>query len=1162
MSIPPQPSYENSLLRPVSLTPKQQELCKRLNALYGQYTEFEASASEMFQGALVARQRSYGNPDWVSQAANSLREIIYPLWSYQSKAVPDKRIDALRKYGSIRTDGVEEKIRGVYRALNDLTHHSPKRDPNEIEKLFPEFETVMLDALTRQTDLHRDIDKFVSIRPNDEKKTELEKLLVNADAVQYFYSKADENWLDWLWENGFLDIIKSGEKDEADDTYPPEFSYLMRMAKTVPRKVVDIMLATPMSLENFKLEVVDCFLSICYRLPANELAPVVEKIHKEGWLPLVSAFDKWAYIVGALFEKLENANDYGSQLLLAETMLLTRPEKQIKGNKLIDSPFYGDLSKTPIFKCLAGVGSDYLVQALELTSTVMAKVVALKSKEYKREGEKVFDVDDQCMLVDADFFELKLSMDYDRAPSATDIHDLAATVIKLADRLIGIYYGDPSKAKQIYGQYIEKLPDSSAIWRIRLYILTLYPDIFRDELKSALFRLFEVKRYFDITGGTEYMKALQKGFSVLLDKDKREYIGKLMDYFTERDRKKKDKHILKLGSDILSMIVDQLTPEEKERAKQEGFEFDPNYEPQPIIGVSETRGVTPQGPMEEDEFGELPVPEIIAKLQQEWTPDELVAQDKGGDIFNPLNAEGLGRMLSDDIPKRLQEYVDNATKFLNLKLKLDLHYTYSFLRGIEEAIKRDLEGPAKIDWEQLINLCLAISKLGFENPPARTNVEYTRFGGGLLIGWNGVLSAMIDTLKMLLTENNGTTIIDFGKYRSRILTILNYPLSYPDPTPADERIETAQSTIQRAAGEGYFVTDPFTIAINSVRGRAFEALSRFVYQDGKRIQGETKIASDTKELYEDVLKAENNRALMFMFGQHLPIFYSRDRDWIRDLLPQIFPEEPDRKHLYTAAWEGYLSNNLYKTIFFDPAMQKLYKHGVELTKSDFPQEQEHFKDPDEGIADHLAIAYVYFEEFGLTDPLFKKFWYKGNPKQHASFVNFIGRTIVVRNDDGHLKKEPEIKDRLRKFWVWVLKEYKHKDPKPLVEFGTWVDLKKGLYDPGWLAKRIKETLEKTGGEMDLRYMDNVKYALIRLAKEEPKDTLEIIRLYLLVGNINDTNYPNIFPWYLKDHGWYEVLEILYENTETSSGVKTLINRLVLEGRSRFWELKKILGDET
>ena len=991
----------------------------------------------------------------------------------------------------------------------------------------------------------------MNTRPNDEKKTELEKLLVNADAVQYFYSKADEKWLDWLWENGFLDIIKNGENDQADNRYPPEFSYLMRMAKTVPRKVVDIMLATPMSLENFKPEVVDCFLSICLRLPANELAPVVEKIHKEGWLPLVGAFDKWAYIVGALFEKLENANDYGSQLLLAETMLLTRPEKQIKGNKLIDSPFYGDLSKTPIFKCLAGVGSDYLVQALELTSTVMAKVVALKSKEYKREGEKVFDVDDQCMLVDADFFELKLSTDYDRAPSATDIHDLAATVIKLADRLIGIYYGDPSKAKQIYGQYIEKLPESSAIWRIRLYILTLYPDIFRDELKSAFFRLFEVKRYFDITGGTEYMKALQKGFSVLLDKDKREYIGKLMDYFTERDRKKKDKHILKLGSDILSMIVDQLTPEEKERAKQEGFEFDPNYEPQPIIGVSETRGVTPQGPMEEDEFGELPVPEIIAKLQQEWTPDELAAQDKGGDIFNPLNAEGLGRMLSDDIPKRLQEYVDNAPKFLNPKL--DLHYTYSFLRGIEETIKRDLESATRIDWEQLINLCHAVSKLGVENPPKRRNVEHTPFGGGLLIGWNGVLSAMIDILKILLTENNGTTIIDFGKYRSRILTILSYPLSYPDPIPADERIETAQSTIQRAAGEGYFVTDPFTIAINSVRGRAYEVLIPFVYQDEKQTGGEIKIASDIRKLYENVLKDENTRALKFLFGHYLPRFYFRDRNWIRKLLPQIFPEEPDRKHLYTAAWEGFLVNYLDDDLFWDLAIQKLYYRGLKLTKEDFPEQQEHYRNPAEGVAAHLAIAYMYYEKFKFGHPLFDEFWQKKDDSIRAHFVGFLGRSFILQDGSREFfKKYPERIGWLKEFWDWMLKNCK--DSKPLAEFGLWMSLKNEIYDPDWLAKRIKRTLKKTKGKLGQHYYQIVKI-VVPLAEKAPNDTLKIIRLYLLEGDARE----NMF---LLDEGWYEALRILFGNVETKLDTKVLINQLIEKHGAMFWELKKILGDET
>ena len=869
----------------------------------------------------------------------------------------------------------------------------------------------------------------MNTRPNPDKKTELEKLLLNADAVQYFYSKADERWLDWLWENGFLDNVKKKADDPTRYTYKtPELRYLRQMASKVPQKVVEIMLEVPISAEKFNPEVIDTFLNICNLLPADQVACVVEKIRDEQWFSLMGSFNLYVFQYKELLKTLKSAKDYQSLLILAEAMLAVRKKKTTETFFLpYNNLFYlKGLAEAKFFKFLTDVESeDYLESTFSLISQIMAEVVA--SRGEKKPGE-VFTDEDHWMLADVDLFTLKFENE-DRFQHSRELYDLTMSFKVLAERLFMSQHSNPEKIKQLYDQYVEVLPDSQAMWRLRLYVLSLRPDVFKNELKNAFFRLFEDDRGIVILSGAEYEKALQKGFFILSDEDKRDYVGKLIDYFKEEGRKKQDKGILELGSGALSMIMDQLTTEEKEQAKQEGFELDPNYKPQLFMSMSETRSVTPRGPMNEDEFGELPIHEIIAKLQQEWTPDELATQDKGGDMFNPLNAEGLGRMLSDDIPKRLQEYVDNAIKFLDPKL--DIHYTYSFLHGIEEAIKRDLESSTKIDWEQVINLCHAVSKSGVENPPKRRNVE---LGRELLVGWNGVLSTMIDTLKMLLTENKGTTIIDFGKYRSRILTILNYPLSYPDPTPADERIETAQSKIRHTAEEGYFVSDPFTIAINSVRGRAFEALSRFVYQDSKRIEGEIKIANDTKKLYEDVLKNENNRALMFMFGHHLPIFYFRDREWIRKLLPQIFPEELERKHLYTAAWEGFLDNHLYEAIFFDPVLHKLYERGLQLTKTDFPPRQQHFKDPAEGIAVHLAIAYMYYEKFGFSHPLFDAFWQKQDDSIHAHFVGSLGQIFVLRDDSREFfEKYPERKERLKYFWDWTLDNCK--SPKPFTEFG-------------------------------------------------------------------------------------------------------------------------------
>ena len=116
----------------LGLTQRQEMLCRRLDELYG---DSGLSPSKMFKGALIMI-KSKNNPDWISQAANSLREIIYPLWMSSSSIYAIQKSRAFKNYGSVYASEVEEKIDEIYSDLNDLTHHSIENKP-DIEKLSP-----------------------------------------------------------------------------------------------------------------------------------------------------------------------------------------------------------------------------------------------------------------------------------------------------------------------------------------------------------------------------------------------------------------------------------------------------------------------------------------------------------------------------------------------------------------------------------------------------------------------------------------------------------------------------------------------------------------------------------------------------------------------------------------------------------------------------------------------------------------------------------------------------------------------------------------------------------------------------------------------------------------------------------------------------------------
>ncbi|MBI3589495.1 MAG: hypothetical protein HY093_03755 [Candidatus Liptonbacteria bacterium] len=1192
--------------KPLILSEKQKWLCSHLDALNG-IENFcpNAIPSDLFVGALslVKSKNRKTNPDWMAQAAHSLREILYGVG--QVRRPKNKLILAWQVFlgkgeNSLTRRARIENLLKVYQeeqraselahVLNDLhfiftniAHHlqdSQKHkyvkkklikigisnpEPSLIvteavfEQLMDTLENAWAQSIPRQLTIHEQIDSLLSRDPKLVSKGVLNVLLsFNPDARYYFYTKADERWLGWLWGNGFLDVIKQKAEDPTRYGYrTPEVNYLVKVSEKEPAKVVDIMLAVPISTENFNPEVVDRFLRICSGLPAPELKRMVKKIRDDGLVRLMGAFNDWGFEYEKMLKTLTDVNDFDSVLVLAEAVLSIRTKKEAEQTSrgfLSDNPFYfKELSYTKVFEYLLKVDEKNIENALTLVTSTMKEVVLFGEKEGK---DEVFKVYDSYFLLDVDFFELELT-EKDRLSHRDDVKNLAAVIKHYAEQTIGKKCDDVESAVKLYNQYFNHLPDSRSMWRLRLFVLSLCPGAFKEELKKAFFRLFEIERYYnEIISGTEYLKALRIGFPVLSDDDKRKYVKQVIDYFVKKDQEKeneKENWHIGYGSRIISVIADQLTEEEKQTAKDAGFTLDPNYKPEPSIKMGGFAGsIRPRGPIIQEEFGNLSITDIAGKLRVEWTPEELRKENTNEDFHNPLNAEGVGEMLRIDITKRLQDYINNANIFFE-RDKLDQHYTYSFLRGIQEVLRGNKTEVSGINWDNLIALCVTIKKSGETKPFDSGNRERDTFDAWLS-GWTGVHSAMTDVVQELLTEERGAKI-DFPKYRDDLFGVIGYLLSYPDPVPADEEPKTAKMTTTPPGAKEQMVSDPYSMAINTVRGRAFQAFALFMYQDGKKFSKneKIKISLDVKGLYEAVLKKENTRALMFMFGHYLPSFYFRDKEWMQSLFSQIFSAEPTKKNLYTAAWEGYVSANLYDEIFFNPDTQKLYERGLALTDSDYPQ-QKHFKEPDEGVAVHVALAFMHFSKFDFDHDLFKKFWSMPNPEYHKEFISFIGRHSISRKSAAEWIKYNKVDiEKLKKFWDWALKNC---NIDALTGFGFWINMERSPLDTKWLASHARQTLEKTKGYVEWEY--GLMRSLAAFAKEAPEDTLAILRAHLLE---EVAKHEPVRTWLHMDAEVYDTFKELYKNEATKEGVRTLVNDLLPYRNGMFWGLKSILEEK-
>lgn len=989
-----------------------------------------------------------------------------------------------------------------------------------------------------QIELHTKIDEVLETSIESVNMEDVASLInTNDDSKQYFYSKADEKWLEWLWKNKFLkDIYKKAEDLTQYSFRMPELNYLVRIAENIPEIITEIILDVKISKDSYNPEVVDQFTSICSKLSSVYLKKIVKKIRDEKWVTLMGSYTLYGFEYADMLKKLNESRDYESILILSEAILTVRRKAAVsEKNKIYteDDIFYiHDIVETKVFSCLLDIDPKYYEQTLSLVSSVLKQAIG-NSEEYA--------------LYDVDFFKLNLREAEDDSYKE-DIKCLVAVICELVPKMFDILSGDTKKIINLYDKYIDVLQKTKSMNRLRLYVQSLKPDIFKKDLINKFNRLFTSKNCYDEIQGAEYEQALRKSFNVYSLKEQREYIDNVFNLFTQKTSKEEDERWNKhYGSSILSVLFDYLTDEDQKHALELDFHVKKEYEPEPTIGKIRSGEVNPQPPITSEEFSRLSILEIVNKLKYDWTPEEL-KKIKNQDFLNPRDADGVSMLLKDNIKRRIHVYLENADVFFDRKVLIP-HYTNSYLRGILEALEENRQNKSSYNFEKLFVLLNKIIESDLKDSfVKKKNGQVDRW----LANWSYIPSTMSDLVETLIKQKDTITIINFRSYREKILNIINYLLNFPDPVTEDEKIKTASETTKDPSDKKYQISDPFSIAINSVRGRAFQVLLHYVYQDNKNFNN-AKISKEVKKIYKKVLSNENTRAIMFMFGHYLPTFYYRDRKWIMEMTSLIFNSKSKNKYLKLAALEGYLSSDVYKEIFFEPKIQKLYGENI-LTKNIKYPNQKFFKNPKESLAIHMALAFTFYKEFDFDHNLFKKFWRSASIDQISEFVSFIGKMFISGNDvkaDTFIKENKWLAQRLFKLWELVL-TIKYK--KVLEKMGAWMSLQKNIFDSKVHVAYIRKSFEITNGKIEWSYklMKNIE----KISIENPSDAIKILELYFL-NTIKEGK--RMGPIYM-DKEWYNAFRSLYNNSDLELKDKTyiLINKLIEKGGRPFWSLEEIV----
>jgi len=430
------------LLSPVEIPPKYIDFLNNLDVFFSSYEKKspKQKMSDIVKGAFFAmRSECRNNPDWMSQASNSLREIIYPLISTDSVHNTIRVFyRSIKEISKLSPDSFSEQVNSesfvsdfvmvdkMYQRLSDLTHHGVsvrgfesidkfiEFTENDYNKLVDDYINLMNRIVTiQQIYVHSFIDYIIQNIKGKNHKNNLtchirNIINLNYDARNYFYSKADKKWMSWLWEKGFLDIIKKKSEDLTKYSYrTPELNYISRLVSVVPDTVYKIIMNVKISKETFNPEVIDQFSRICDVFSAEQLKHIVNKIDKEKWIELMKSFNHWGFEYENMFHALSDAGDYKSIITLAKSVLTVVKKEEIKkephgfiSNKVF---YFSDLEFTKVFHYMLRIDNEHLEEAISLCCDVMTEIVLLGDKTYK----SVFKYSENFHLFDVDFFTLK-----------------------------------------------------------------------------------------------------------------------------------------------------------------------------------------------------------------------------------------------------------------------------------------------------------------------------------------------------------------------------------------------------------------------------------------------------------------------------------------------------------------------------------------------------------------------------------------------------------------------------------------------------------------------------------------------------------------------------------------------------------------------------------
>ncbi len=462
--------------------------------------------------------------------------------------------------------------------------------------------------------------------------------------------------------------------------------------------------------------------------------------------------------------------------------------------------------------------------------------------------------------------------------------------------------------------------------------------------------------------------------------------------------------------------------------------------------------IGPSSPKTAEDLGQMGPAQVIDYLR-DWKPEP-----------GPMTAtpEGLGRILAGVIANKSAGYIALADRFQ----EVDPTFVRFFFSGVESAIKAN----EIVAWPPVLRLAAWVVAQPREIPGRHKRMMEAD------PDWSWTRGTIATLLEAGFQADQGGTEL---AHRELVWQILEPLTSDPDPTPEHE------------AKYGGNNMDPATMAINTVRGKAFHTLIQYalwVRRNIDQLASKPPLSFDVmpevRRALEEHLEVEREPSLTIrsVYGRYFPWLQHLDRDWAQGAVPRIFPTDPAQERYFAAAWDScVVFCQPYNNVL--PVLRGMYAHAIAGLPR-YEASRGRFHDSRERLGEHLT-TYYWRGQISIDDPLLVDFFRIASDEVRAGLLAHLGQSLAEDTE----AMEPAILDRLRALWEWRLYtaqaaqnlgEYR----RELATFGWW--FASNCFDDAWRLAQLQIVLDAT------RHIDPEFKVLETLESLAPRFALQTV----------------------------------------------------------------------